>query len=170
MRKSTLITFHDLMGHTAVDNTVDKITQSYWFPSIRRYAKHYIRRCIECILNKLPEGKQAGELHPIPPGRRPYSVIHVDHLGPFVQSSRKNNALMILVDNMTKFVHLYPMRRAVTKYVITALKKFILERGAPARIITVRGTCFTSREFAEFCVSQGVRHTLNSSRHPQGNA
>ncbi|GLV46577.1 hypothetical protein CBL_03850 [Carabus blaptoides fortunei] len=66
MRKSTLIKFHDLMGHTAVDNTVDKITQNYWFPSIRRYAKHHIRRCIECILNKLPGGKQADLLFKAP--------------------------------------------------------------------------------------------------------
>lgn len=30
-----------------------------------------------------------------------------------------------------------------------------------------RGTCFTSKAFEDFCERQGIKHTVNSPRHPQ---
>ncbi|UYV73134.1 hypothetical protein LAZ67_10001919 [Cordylochernes scorpioides] len=36
MRKSLVVKFHDLMGHFAVDRTVNKIKELYWFPSMKR--------------------------------------------------------------------------------------------------------------------------------------
>lgn len=49
------------------------------------------------------------------------------------------------------------------------MKKFCETRGLPDRIISDRGTCFTSNAFREFCEARGIKHTLNSSRHPQAN-
>ncbi|KAL4121226.1 hypothetical protein QTP88_013782 [Uroleucon formosanum] len=37
------------------------------------------------------------------------------------------------------------------------------------RIISDRGTCFTSKAFNEYCVSNGITHSLISVRHPQAN-
>lgn len=36
------------------------------------------------------------------------------------------------------------------------------------RFVTDRGTCFTAKVFEEFCVQNGVRLALTSSRHSQG--
>jgi len=48
--------------------------------------------------------------YPIPAGRRPFEVVHVDHVGPFETSAAGNRYLFVLVDNLTKFTHLYPCR------------------------------------------------------------
>lgn len=41
--------------------------------------------------------------------------------------------------------------------------------GTPNRRISDRGTAFTSKAFEAFCTQYGVRHILNSVRHPQSN-
>ncbi|KAL3211628.1 hypothetical protein MRX96_051994 [Rhipicephalus microplus] len=78
-------------------------------------------------------------LNPIPPGKRPFEVVHMDHLGPFVPSKRRNQYLLVIVDNLTKFVRVFPRRDTSTKLVLAALREFIIERGLPERIITDRG-------------------------------
>jgi len=53
--------------------------------------------------------------------------------------------------------------------VLRILGKFVEERGLPDRIISDRGTCFTSRGFERFCEINCISHVLNSTRHPQAN-
>lgn len=89
MRKSIVVKYHDLSGHFAVDRTVAKIQERYYFPKMRRYVRYHINCCPECLLTKLPRGKRPGELHPILPGNRPFEVVNVDHTGPFVQSTQQ---------------------------------------------------------------------------------
>lgn len=108
-------------------------------------------------------------LHPTLVPSKPFERIHVDHLGPFTRSSRGNVHLLVVVDALTKFVKLYPAKSTRTPAVIRALESFINDYGVPKRIVTDRGTCFTSTEFQNYCVKLGIHHTLNSSRHPQAN-
>lgn len=93
----------------------------------------------------------------------------MDHMGPFVQSKKRNQYLLVIIDNLTKFVRLFAARDTSTKHVLRALQEFILERGLPRTLITDRGSCFTSREFEEFCGARAIHHVLNSTRHPQAN-
>ncbi|XP_077514701.1 uncharacterized protein LOC144125308 [Amblyomma americanum] len=110
-----------------------------------------------------------GLLHPIPPGKRPFEVIHMDHMGPFVPSKKRNQYLLVFIDNLTRFVRLIATRDTSAKHVLRALEEFVLERGLPRTVISDRGSCFTSRAFAEFCTARCIRHVLNSTRHPQAN-
>lgn len=41
-------------------------------------------------------------LHPIPKVSVPFSDVHLDHLGPFIQSKKKNAYLLVLMDCFTK--------------------------------------------------------------------
>ncbi|KAK9719333.1 RNase H-like domain found in reverse transcriptase [Popillia japonica] len=49
------------------------------------------------------------------------------------------------------------------------IMEFVQDFGLPERIISDRGTAFTSKELEEFCGKNGIVHVLNSSRHPQAN-
>ncbi|UYV82246.1 hypothetical protein LAZ67_21001454 [Cordylochernes scorpioides] len=169
MRKSLVVKFHDLMGHFAVDRTVNKIKEFYWFPLMKRYVRRHVARCVECLFNKIPGGKQQGFLHPIKPGKRPFSIVHMDHVGPFVRSTRGNQELLVIVDNLTRFVRLSPVRNTSTQNVLKVMKSFVNDFGLPDKIISDRGSCFTSRQFEEFCRGNGIHHTLNSTKHPQVN-
>jgi len=45
MRKSIVMKNHDLAGHGAVDRTVTKIQENYYFPKMRRYLRYHITCC-----------------------------------------------------------------------------------------------------------------------------
>ncbi|UYV75139.1 hypothetical protein LAZ67_12002608 [Cordylochernes scorpioides] len=169
MRKSLVVKFHDLMGHFATDRTVNKIKELYWFPSMKRYVRRHVAMCLECLFNKVPGGKQQGFLHPIKSGKRPFSIVHMDHVGPFVRSTKGNQELLVIVDNLTRFVRLSPVRNTSTQNVLKVMKSFVNDFGLPDKIISDRGSCFTSKQFEEFCRGNGIHHTLNSTKHPQGN-
>jgi len=169
MRKGVVVGAQDYGGHHAAERTIAIITKDYWFAGLRRYVRQHIRMCLDCLIHKRPAGKKPGLLHPIPTGRRPFQVIHVDHLGPFETSSKSNKYLLVVADNLTKYIHLYPCRSTDTAGVIRNLSKFCNERGMPERIISDRCSCITANAFHEFCQSRGIKHTLNSTRHPQAN-
>ncbi|UYV72254.1 hypothetical protein LAZ67_9002361, partial [Cordylochernes scorpioides] len=169
MSKRLVVKFHDLMGHFATDRTVNKIKELYWFPSMKRYVRRNVAMCLECLFNKVPGGKQQGFLHPIKSGKRPFSIVHMDHVGPFVRSTKGNQELLVIVDNLTRFVRLSPVRNTSTQNVLKVMKSFVNDFGLPDKIISDRGSCFTSRQFEEFCRGNGIHHTLNSTKHPQGN-
>lgn len=169
MRKSLVVAAHDLKGHPAVDRTVTNILQDFWFVRIRRYVKFHIRMCMECLLVKRPRGKQPGLLHPIAVGKRPFDTVHLDHVGPFITTSSRYKFVMTLVDNFTKYVIFYAVAGTSSEETLSCVKKFVSTYGLPRRLISDRGTCFTSHRFEEFCSSQGIRHILTSTRHPQVN-
>lgn len=169
MRKSIAIRYHDLHSHFGLDKTFNRIKEFYYFPKMRQYLKTHIKNCLECILAKKKTGRKEGELHPIPPGRRPFEIIHCDHLGPFPTSTKKNKYVLGIIDNLTKFAWLAPVSNVDAKSTVNKIEKFVNRFGAPRRIISDRGTCFTSELYQKFCLEYGILHTLNSSRHPQAN-
>ncbi|KAF0702834.1 Uncharacterized protein FWK35_00039000, partial [Aphis craccivora] len=128
MRKGIVIEAHDHGGHFGVDRTVARITADYWFSGLRRYVRQHINMCLDCLVHKRPSGKRPGLLHPIPPGKRPFQVIHIDHLGPFETSTSNNKYLLVVADNLTKYVHLYPCGTTDAAGVIRILKRFCDER------------------------------------------
>jgi hypothetical protein len=62
------------------------------------------------MYNKEPTGKQPGFLHVIPKLDVPLHTMHIDHLGPFVPSTRKNAYLIVAIDGFTKFAFLKAVR------------------------------------------------------------
>lgn len=46
---------------------------------------------------------------------------------------------------------------------------FILQYGAPKRVISDSGSCFTSKSFTNFCQHYGILQTLIAVRHPRAN-
>lgn len=161
--------YHDISGHFSEERTVRKIQEKYYFPKMRRYLRFHINSCPECLLFKLPRGKNSGGLNLITPGKRPFEVVNVDHIGPFITSTRGNNHVIVIINNLTKFVKIYAVKNTSTKAFISCFERFVLDHGLPKRLISDRRTCFTSRAFAEYCSFTGIQHSLISVRHPQSN-
>lgn len=94
-----------------------------------------------------PGGPKERLLHPIPKPDVPFHTIHADHLGPFVRSRKGNMYLLIIIDAFTKFINITPVRDTKTVTAIYVFKEHFSYFGAPSRLITDRGTWFTSSKF-----------------------
>lgn len=121
MRKSIVIRYHDLASHFGIDKTTHLIGQFYFFPKMRRYVRMHIQNCIECILSKRKFGRREGELHPIPPGRRPFEIVHADHLGPFITTPRQNKYILGIIDNLTKYVSIVPVKNVSARITVNKI-------------------------------------------------
>uniref|UniRef100_A0A2S2P0Y9 RNA-directed DNA polymerase n=1 Tax=Schizaphis graminum TaxID=13262 RepID=A0A2S2P0Y9_SCHGA len=169
MRKSLVVTAHDLSGHSAVDVTIANILQDFWFAGMRRYVRLHINVCFECLLTKDPRGMRPGYLHPIPIGKRPFDTVHIDHVGPFVTTPNGFKYVLTLVDNFTKYISLYTVKDTSADQLIRRVQLFVDSYGLPRRFITDRGSCYTSGAFEQFCLQRDIVLTWTSSRHLQAN-
>lgn len=160
---------HDDVGHFAFEKTLSRLKGTFWFPKMRRFTKKYVSSCLQCAHHKAPSGQKAGFLHPIPKIEMPFHTLHADHLGPFVRSRKGNVYLLVIIDAFTKFVSIRPVRDTKTATAIRIFKEFFSYFGTSSRLITDRGSCFTSSKFKEFTEQLNIKHILNAVSTPRAN-
>lgn len=161
---------HDDIGHLGETKTIEKIQAQYWFPKLRKFVKKYVRSCIQCAYNKDNEkNKRTGHLYPIKKVDVPFHTIHIDHLGPFTKSKKGNAYILTVVDSFTKYVFVKPVKDTKTKSTLKVLESIFVDFTLPSRIISDRGTSFTSGAFKNFCDIHGIKHVLNAVACPRAN-
>ena len=160
---------HGDQGHFALDETLEKAKGSYWFKGMRKFISKYLNACLRCLYYKAAAGRKPGYLHPIEIVLVPFHTLHIDHQGPFVKSNRKNTQILAMIDGFTKFCILEPVRNTKAKWAIKSLEQLFGLFGVPTRLISDRGTAFTSHQFREFCKEYGIKHVLNAVASPRAN-
>lgn len=136
---------------------------------MRKFIKKYVQSCLQCAHAKIPSGKKAGKLHPIEKVDKPFHTLHIDHLGPFVRSRRKNAYLLLIIDAFTKFVILVPVKSTKSIHSVAAMKNYFHTFSVPKRLISDRGTSFTSKNFQDYLNSLGIKHIMNAVATPRAN-
>jgi len=136
---------------------------------MRQKVEDVIRSCINCIVAERKTGKSDDWLHPIPKGDRPFDTYHVDHLGPLQSTRKKYCHLFVVIDAFTKFVWLYPMKSTGTAEIINKLIQQSAVCGNPRRIISDRGTAFTSTDFNTYCKDENIEHVTIVTGVSRGN-
>lgn len=102
-------------------------------------------------------------------GESPLDTFHVDHLGPLASTKKNYKHIFVVVDGFSKFVWLYTTKSTGTAEVIDHLRKQATVFGNPKRIISDRGTAFTSGDFQEYCKTESVQHVLTTTGVPRTN-
>lgn len=158
---------HD-KGHFSVAKTEMLLLKDFWMPKIKSKIEKVNRNCVACILAERKQGKQEGYLNTLEKGELPLDTYHIDHRG-LLPSTRKNYKYIFPVIAFTKFVWLYATKTTNAAEVINKLKKQSATFGNPQRIISDRGTAFTSKEFTEYCAEENISHILTTTRVPRAN-
>lgn len=170
MINSVIRATHEKFGHLASDKCCTQIRKHYWFPYMKSYVNNFISNCLKCIYYSASANNNAANLHSIPKMPVPFDTIHLDHLGPLPAITSKKKYLLVVIDAFTKFVKLYPATTTGTKEVCAALEtQYFSNYSRPRRIVSDRGTCFTSNEFSEFLKSHNISHVLNATATPRAN-
>lgn len=134
-----------------------------------KFIKKYVTACIECAYSKNTPTSKEGLLHSIPKLEIPFYTLHIDHLGPFVRSKRGNSYLLVIIDSFTKFAFVRPVRNTKTQTCLRVLGDIFYTFKIPDRLISDRGTCFTSHAFKQYCLDKGIKHILNAVASPRSN-
>lgn len=168
MRSEIIRNAHE-RGHFSVKKTKELISKEYYIPNLEERIQKQISNCIPCVILNRKRGKQEGTLNPIPKDDTPLHTYHIDFLGPLQSTSKLYNHIFAVIDSFTKFCWLYPTKTTSAKDAISRLTSQSTIFGNPARIISDRGSAFTSDEFKTYCEEENIDHLKITTGLPRAN-
>lgn len=133
----------------------------YW-PGVDTDIEQTVKQCSKCQEAAKHPPKQT----PVPWSTpdSPWSRIHVDFAGPIA-----GRMYLIVVDALSKWPEIVPMRVANSSNTIAALRRIFARFGLPSTIVSDNGSQFTSAQFRTFCDHLHIQQLHSPPYHPQSN-
>ena len=173
MRNEILYQLHDSplsRGHFAVEKTLSRNKQRFWWPGRRPSVEKYIAKCFRCAARSTAGKSRKASLQ-TSEAKAPFCIVAADILGP-VTLAKKSQARYILVisDLYTKYAVAVPLKDMTSETVATSLvEEWILRFRAPDTLHTDQGTNFNSEVMKDICQVFMIDKSRTSLYHPQGN-
>ena len=168
---ATLNGCHQDAGHQGLDHTLSLLQKSFWWPGMAMQMRQVIKACKHCL--HYEGGTPKAPLCPIL-ATASLDLLHVDFTSietmlELNQSPRVANVL-VFQDHFTKHVQVYvtPDQTAIT-FAKFLYGGYISIFGALARLLSDRGTSFTSSIIEELCKILGIQWLWTMPYHPQTN-
>ena len=98
---------------------------------------------------------------------QPWQRISLDFKGPV---KGKNNYLLIVIDEYSRFPFVFPCRNMTAQAVINCLTTLFCMFGLPGFVHTDRGSCFFAKIFKDFLHFWGIPTSGTTLYHPTGNS
>ena len=170
LRLDTLREAHDQLtsGHMGCAKTLARLARSFYWPGMARDVTEYIARCGPCQRNKHLNMKPAGLLQPLPIVGKG-EMITIDFVGELPRSRHGKDAILVVVDKMTKRAYYEPCTTAATAKQTAEMvfRRVVREQGLPLAIVSDRDTRFTSRLWNELWSMCGTEISMATSYHQQ---
>ncbi|KAE8997649.1 hypothetical protein PF011_g15395 [Phytophthora fragariae] len=134
-----------------------------------KYIQRYVNTCEMCQRNKARQTKPPGLLQPldIPKGR--WTDVSMDFVVSLPVSANDNNAIMVIVDRLTKRAKFIATKTTdnTTEIANVFMKSYVKDHGVPKTIVSDRDTKFTSKLWQSIVSTLGTKHNLSSAFRPQ---
>ena len=160
---------HPFTGHVGMHRTSEILRRDFWWPGMEQDITQYVGNCEACGRNKPTNQKKAGLLAPLPIPGRPWESIGMDFITHLPRTKAGYTALYVVVDRLTKLVHMAPTTDTATAADVAQLFLDIVFRnhGLPRSIVSDRDVKFTSSFWTAFCEQVGIKLKMSSAYHPE---
>lgn len=165
MRRSLLLDMHNTYGHGGIRRTLEIFKESFTTDQLLRTTKDIVRRCDLCQRCKDNEPGLHGETAALVPEQKGH-LVSMDYYGPLVTSTSGVKYILVIVDNFTKFVKLFALKRATTCVTLTRVQQYSEEHGVPRAILTDNGTQFTTKKWKQGLQKLNIKPKLTAIRNP----
>jgi hypothetical protein len=156
-------------GHFGVEKTVTNIQRSYWWPGLRTEVNKYVTSCDNCQRNKPTHQSPAGLLQslPVPQGR--WEDISMDFIVQLPSTPRGHDAILVVVDRLTKRAHFIATKTAVSAPEVAQLfiDNIFRLHGLPKTIVSDRDPRFVGAFWRSLFQLLGVQLRPSTAFHPQ---
>eukprot|EP00253_Pinus_taeda_P014513 PITA_14513 len=141
----------------------------FFWSGMKRDITQFVAKCLECQQVKADHCHLAGLLQPHDIPMSKWETISMDFITGLLLTSQRHNAILVVVDKLTKSAHFIPVRD--TYDVADVARVFISEiirfHGVPKKIISDRDSRFTSRFWMQTAL--GTQLNLSTAYHPETN-
>ena len=96
--------------------------------------------------------------------------VHIDIMGPLVETQKGNKYILVIVDQFTKWVEAFPLKNQLAETVAgVVVREFVARFGCPLEIHTDQGRNFESELFKEMCELLEIGKARTTSYRPYAN-
>src|SRR6266581_6605371 len=133
-----------------------------------RYIASYVSGCDTCQWVKSFPSQKVGKLIPNQVPSRRWQIISVDTIGELPES-KGYNAILVVVDRLSKRIHTVPTVTTVDSAGVAwlFLKHVWRHHGLPEKVLSDRGMAFVSRFSSKLAALLGIKLTPSTPYHPQ---
>jgi hypothetical protein len=162
---------HDSLfyGHMGRDKTTELVKRLFWWPRMDIHIAQYVENCHMCQTAKSAPTVRQGLLQPLAIPERPWWGISTDFITGLPTSAAGYDAILTVVDRLTKMVHLIPTNTTVDAHGFAQLFKdhVIAKHGIPGDIVSDRDPRFTGHFWKEVSKLLDINLSFSTAWHPQ---
>ena len=169
---------HDdlLAGHFEIKKTQKLVARKYYWPTLRRGVKNYVKGCNIYLALKAVRHKPYGDLQSLPVPTHCWKDLSMDFVIGLPISTDWNgdnyDLILVIVDRVTKMVHYKPVKVTINASGLTEviINMVVRHHGLLDSIVTNRGLLFTSKFWSLLCYFLGIKQKLSTAFYLQMNS
>ena len=170
--KGTVLEFchsKGMAGHMGIEKTKSRVLERAIWYNLRNSCEEHVKGCAVCNRQKKGCRVARGEQQLFHAG---YALerVHIDIMGPLVETQKGNKYILVIVDQFTKWVEAFPLKNQLAETVAgVVVREFVARFGCPLEIHTDQGRNFESELFKEMCELLEIGKTRTTSYRPSAN-
>jgi len=157
--------------HGGISKTLERLRINFYWPKMVRDVVYFVKRCEQCQLTKSPNKILRPPMVHHFKACRVFQKLYIDLLGPYPRSSSGHTGILVILDELSKFPLIHPIRTLhalpITKYLRNNVFPIF---GTPECIVSDNGKQFKSDQFENLLKARGIRHIFTALYSPQANA
>jgi hypothetical protein len=128
-----------------------------------------VARCDTCQRTKAEHQKPVGLLQPLPVPKWKWEEIGMDFVTGLPRTQKGNDSIWVIIDRLTKVAHFIPVKTTFGGATLAQLylKEIVRLHGIPRKIVSDRGTQFTSKFWMSLQQAMGTKLDFSTAYHPQ---
>lgn len=136
--------FHEYYGHFAAEKCYQQMKDLTYWKNMHRFIRRVLSTCDLYQRTKHPIRYLVGNFHAILPAG-PLKLVAVHLFDPLPVSRAGVMYVFVVLDSFSKYVKLYPLKRATTNSSLQGIcKNYLQDVGKPEGILSDHGTQFTA--------------------------
>ncbi|KAJ0661910.1 putative nucleotidyltransferase, Ribonuclease H [Helianthus annuus] len=141
----------------------------FWWSGMKRDVAEFVAKCLICQQVKIEHQRASGLLQQLEIPVWKWDDITMDLVTGLPKTLKKNDAIWVVVDRLTKSAHFLPIQEKYSASRLAEIfqKEIVRLHGTPVSIVSDRDPRFTSQFWKGFKRAWGTKLKYSTAFHPQ---
>ncbi|GJZ87750.1 putative nucleotidyltransferase, ribonuclease H, partial [Tanacetum coccineum] len=145
------------------------LKQKFWWNGMKQEVARFMAKCLTCQQVKIEHQRASGLLQPLDIPTWKWDQISMDFVTRLPRTFKKNDAIWVVVDQLTKSAHFFPIQQGFSSSKLAEIfqQEIIRLQGTHASIVSDRDPRFASRFWKGLQNAWGTKLKFSTAFHPQ---